>query len=64
MQYAIQCQHKLWEGKLQPGDSLLTNHPELGGTHLPDLTVVTPVFINNTIAFYVASRGHHTDSKF
>lgn len=63
MQYAIQCQHELWKGKLQPGDSLLTNHPELGGTHLPDLTVVTPVFIDDTIAFYVASRGHHTDSK-
>ncbi|KAJ4315266.1 hypothetical protein N0V94_006031 [Neodidymelliopsis sp. IMI 364377] len=61
MQYAIQCQHKLWDGKLQPGDSLLTNHPELGGTHLPDLTVVTPVFIDGIIAFYVASRGHHTD---
>lgn len=64
MQYAIQCQHELWKGKLQPGDSLLTNHPELGGTHLPDLTVVTPVFVDNTIAFYVASRGHHTDSKY
>jgi 5-oxoprolinase (ATP-hydrolysing) len=63
MQYAIQCQHELWEGRLQPGDSLLTNHPELGGTHLPDLTVVTPVFIDDAIAFYVASRGHHTDSK-
>ncbi|KAH7068509.1 Hydantoinase B/oxoprolinase-domain-containing protein [Paraphoma chrysanthemicola] len=61
MQYAIQCQHKLWKGKLQPGDSLLTNHPELGGTHLPDLTVVTPVFVDDTIALYVASRGHHTD---
>jgi 5-oxoprolinase (ATP-hydrolysing) len=64
MQYAIQCQHELWKGKLQPGDSLLTNHPELGGTHLPDLTVITPVFIDDTIAFYVASRGHHTDSKY
>lgn len=62
MQYAIQCQHELWKGKLEPGDSLLTNHPELGGTHLPDLTVITPVFVDNVIAFYVASRGHHTDS--
>ncbi|KAF3053751.1 hypothetical protein E8E11_011935 [Didymella keratinophila] len=61
MQYAIQCQHEIWKGKLQPGDSILTNHPELGGTHLPDLTVVTPVFVDGIIAFYVASRGHHTD---
>ncbi len=39
----------------------MTNHPEWGGTHLPDLTVVTPVFINDEIASYTASRGHHTD---
>jgi 5-oxoprolinase (ATP-hydrolysing) len=61
MQFAIQAQHRHWEGRLQEGDVLLTNHPEWGGTHLPDLTVVTPCFIDGTIAFYVASRGHHTD---
>ncbi|KAF9878263.1 hydantoinase B/oxoprolinase [Colletotrichum karsti] len=68
MQFAIQAQHRLWEGKLRPGDVLLTNHPQWGGTHLPDLTVVTPVFVPSSssdekeqIAFYVASRGHHTD---
>lgn len=67
MQFAIQAQHRLWAGKLSPGDVLLTNHPQWGGTHLPDLTVVTPVFIpspssgKEEIAFYVASRGHHTD---
>ncbi|KAF1950182.1 hypothetical protein CC80DRAFT_246522 [Byssothecium circinans] len=61
MQYAIQCQHEIWKGRLEPGDTLLTNHPEVGGTHLPDLTVVTPVFEKDEIAFYVASRGHHTD---
>ncbi|KAK4499589.1 hypothetical protein PRZ48_010107 [Zasmidium cellare] len=61
MQFAIQAQHRHWEGKLRDGDVLLTNHPEWGGTHLPDLTVVTPCFVNGEIAFYVASRGHHTD---
>ncbi|CAG8950620.1 hypothetical protein HYFRA_00002829 [Hymenoscyphus fraxineus] len=61
MQFAIQHQHKLWDGKLQVGDALLTNHPECGGTHLPDLTVITPVFFENQLVFYVASRGHHTD---
>lgn len=61
MQFAIQAQHRHWEGKLRPGDVLLTNHPEWGGTHLPDLTVVTPCFVKDEIAFYVASRGHHTD---
>lgn len=61
MQYAIQAQHRHWLGKLKEGDVLLTNHPQWGGTHLPDLTVVTPVFLGSVIAFYVASRGHHTD---
>ncbi|KAK7962240.1 uncharacterized protein PG986_003065 [Apiospora aurea] len=61
MQFAIQYQHRLWEGKLTPGDVLLTNHPQCGGTHLPDLTVVSPVFFDDQIVFYVASRGHHTD---
>ncbi|KAF4635592.1 hypothetical protein G7Y89_g2495 [Cudoniella acicularis] len=61
MQFAIQHQHKLWKEKLQAGDVLLTNHPECGGTHLPDLTVITPVFFENELVFYVASRGHHTD---
>ncbi|KAL2855962.1 Hydantoinase B/oxoprolinase-domain-containing protein [Aspergillus pseudoustus] len=63
MQFAIQYQHRLWEGKLRPGDVLLTNHPECGGTHLPDLTIISPVFTQDgkTLAFYVAARGHHTD---
>jgi 5-oxoprolinase (ATP-hydrolysing) len=61
MQFAIQYQHRLWGDKLKPGDVLLTNHPEAGGTHLPDLTVVTPAFYDNQLIFYVASRGHHTD---
>ncbi|KAJ4386603.1 hypothetical protein N0V93_009501 [Gnomoniopsis smithogilvyi] len=61
MQFAIQAQHRHWLGKLKDGDVLVTNHPQWGGTHLPDLTVVTPVFLGGEIAFYVASRGHHTD---
>ncbi|KAI9162659.1 hydantoinase B/oxoprolinase [Paramyrothecium foliicola] len=61
MQFAIQAQHRHWADKLQPGDVVMTNHPQWGGTHLPDITVVTPVFIDESIAFYVASRGHHTD---
>lgn len=61
MQFAIQAQHRHWLGKLRDGDVLLTNHPQWGGTHLPDLTAVTPVFVGDEIAFYVASRGHHTD---
>lgn len=62
MQFAIRYQHKMWNGKLKDGDVLVTNHPSCGGTHLPDITVITPVFDESgNLAFYVASRGHHAD---
>ncbi|MDD9898074.1 MAG: hydantoinase B/oxoprolinase family protein, partial [Candidatus Melainabacteria bacterium] len=58
--------------EMQPGDSFLSNHPSMGGSHLPDLTVVTPVFASpghceerSDVAispiFYVANRAHHAD---
>ncbi len=46
---------------IAPGDVLLSNHPAAGGSHLPDITVITPVFQNTTIIFWVACRGHHAD---
>jgi 5-oxoprolinase (ATP-hydrolysing) len=47
---------------LQPGDVYISNNPYNGGTHLPDITVVTPVFgKTKTPIFYVAARGHHAD---
>ncbi|GAB4819425.1 hypothetical protein N2152v2_006471 [Parachlorella kessleri] len=47
---------------LKEGDVLVSNHPQLaGGSHLPDITVVTPVFNQGQIVFFVASRGHHAD---
>lgn len=65
MSYAIAYQAKLYKpGELKPGDVLLSNHPCSGGTHLPDLTVTTPVFDENDatkILFFVANRGHHAD---
>ncbi|PZD70947.1 Acetophenone carboxylase gamma subunit [Acaryochloris thomasi RCC1774] len=47
--------------RLQQGDVYVLNDPYSGGTHLPDITVVTPVFIESERLFYVASRGHHAD---
>ncbi|KAJ9260556.1 hypothetical protein DTO212C5_8485 [Paecilomyces variotii] len=63
MQNAVKYQHEVNLGKLKPGDVLVTNHPEAGGTHLPDITVVSPVFDEKgkDIIFYTASRGHHRD---
>ena len=46
---------------MRPGDAYMLNSPFDGGTHLPDITVVTPVFYDNELAFYLASRGHHAD---
>jgi 5-oxoprolinase (ATP-hydrolysing) len=48
---------------LVPGDVVATNDPFQGGSHLPDVTVVTPVFVvePGRPAFFVASRGHHAD---
>ncbi|MDR2987279.1 MAG: hydantoinase B/oxoprolinase family protein, partial [Nocardiopsaceae bacterium] len=55
-------------GKMRPGDVYVLNDPYHGGTHLPDVTVVTPVFGRSSgdagdprILFFVASRGHHAE---
>ncbi|MGB5103571.1 MAG: hydantoinase B/oxoprolinase family protein, partial [Steroidobacteraceae bacterium] len=48
---------------LRPGDAFLVNSPYEGGTHLPDMTVVTPVFdpSGRRVEFFTASRAHHAD---
>ncbi len=48
---------------ISPGDIYISNNPYNGGTHLPDITVITPIFIADSTSplFYVASRGHHAD---
>ncbi|HTQ14153.1 MAG TPA: hydantoinase B/oxoprolinase family protein [Rhizomicrobium sp.] len=46
---------------MAPGDMFVTNAPYDGGTHLPDITVVAPVFVDGIRRFFVASRGHHAD---
>ncbi|MDO8904840.1 hydantoinase B/oxoprolinase family protein [Hydrogenophaga sp.] len=52
-------------GKMQPGDVYALNDPYHGGTHLPDVTVITPVYLGaggqDKPLFYVGSRGHHAD---
>ena len=49
-------------GTIRPGDIYLSNNPYRGGSHLPDITVVRPVFSENgKINFFIASRGHHAD---
>jgi 5-oxoprolinase (ATP-hydrolysing) len=51
-------------GRMQPGDVFVLNDPYHGGTHLPDITVITPVYLASSDPepmFYVGSRGHHAD---
>ena len=61
MQAAIKAQINHLGSDWKEGEVILSNHPEAGGTHLPDMTVITPVFVQGTPVFYVASRGHHAD---
>ncbi len=58
---AVRRQIEMGRKDWKEGDVLLTNHPLAGGSHLPDLTVVTPVWRDKVPIFFVASRGHHAD---
>ena len=63
MSEAIRTVIKLNKNDIFPGDVFVLNAPFNGGTHLPDVTVITPVFDKDgkQITFFVASRGHHAD---
>ncbi len=63
MSEAIKTVVRLNKNNIYPDDVFVLNAPFNGGTHLPDVTVITPVFDKNgkEIIFFVASRGHHAD---
>ncbi|MEJ6392977.1 hydantoinase B/oxoprolinase family protein [Gymnodinialimonas sp. 2305UL16-5] len=61
MSESVRTVLRLNRGKIRPGDVFMMNNPFNGGTHLPDVTVITPVFEGNEIVYTVASRGHHAD---
>jgi 5-oxoprolinase (ATP-hydrolysing) len=63
MDKSVESVIRAYEGRIRPGDVYAINAPYNGGTHLPDITVVTPVFDDGgeKILFFVASRGHHAD---
>ena len=64
MQYSVkfQIEHNGLDG-IKDGDVFLSNHPLAGGSHLPDFTVITPVFFESIKhpVFFLANRGHHAD---
>ncbi|MDX8435132.1 hydantoinase B/oxoprolinase family protein [Mesorhizobium abyssinicae] len=63
MDRSVETIIRLNSGDIHPGDVFALNAPYNGGTHLPDITVVTPVFddARKEILFWAASRGHHAD---
>ncbi|VFQ46634.1 hydantoinase b/oxoprolinase [Desulfoluna butyratoxydans] len=61
MSEAVKAQILMRGKDLKEGDVLVSNDPGAGGSHLPDITVITPVFRDGKIIFWVASRGHHAD---
>ncbi|MEP0518634.1 MAG: hydantoinase B/oxoprolinase family protein [Hyphomicrobiales bacterium] len=63
MDRSVETVIRLNKGAINPGDVFALNAPYNGGTHLPDITVCTPVFdeTNSFVRFWVASRGHHAD---
>lgn len=63
MSESVRTVARLNKNNMVPGDSFMLNAPFNGGTHLPDVTVITPVFdqAGTDILFFVGSRGHHAD---
>ncbi len=63
MDRSVETVIRLNEGRIRPGDVFALNAPYNGGTHLPDITVVSPVFdgSGDRLLFWTASRGHHAD---
>ncbi len=63
MSESVRTVLRLNAGNIRPGDVFMMNNPYNGGTHLPDVTVITPVFneAGRDIIYTVASRGHHAD---
>lgn len=61
MSRAVKAQIELRGAQIGPGDVVVSNHPSQGGTHLPDITVMTPAFHQGSLVFWTASRAHHAD---
>ncbi|VAW83942.1 5-oxoprolinase, HyuA-like domain / 5-oxoprolinase, HyuB-like domain [hydrothermal vent metagenome] len=61
MSESVRAVIQKYQDDIQPGDAYMTNDPYNGGTHLPDITVITPVFYEKILLFYVGNRGHHAD---
>ena len=61
MPFAMRAMHAAFEGDINEGDILMANDPYWGGSHLPDVTLATPVFRDGQIRLWVANRAHQGD---
>ena len=65
MPASVRAALETFPGSLRPGDMVILNDPYLGGTHLPDITLVAPVYVEedgeNQLVGFVSNRGHHAD---
>src|SRR5438128_8846510 len=61
MPYAVQAGLKELEDDLSEGDDIILNDPYRGGTHLPDITMVSPIFYKERLVGFAANRAHHSD---
>lgn len=61
MPLSVSAAINAFQDSLTAGDTIISNHPFLGGTHLPDITLISPVFIHDILIGYVANRAHHSD---
>jgi N-methylhydantoinase B len=61
MPASVRCALDTFDDTFAPGDVIMLNDPYRGGTHLPDVTLVSPVFVDGAVRFFAASRAHHAD---
>jgi N-methylhydantoinase B len=61
MPYAVQAVRKDFENDLSEGDDIILNDPYRGGTHLPDITMISPIFFRERLIGFAANRAHHSD---
>jgi len=61
MPYSVQAVRKDFENDLSEGDDIILNDPYRGGTHLPDITLVSPIFYKERLVGFAANRAHHSD---
>jgi N-methylhydantoinase B len=61
MPWAVEAVREFFRGRIRPGDVFLLNDPYHGGNHLPDLTALVPVFVDDELRFWSINRAHQSD---